>query len=183
MIVAADETCCYRQERPAYRCHVADAPRYSGHIPQDKILRGLQDAERRHALKAIGQEPASKLFGNAARHRKGGGVLMSPRSTRLTGNAAGPDRADVELLLDGELAPLVEGDVFEVEVLDVHAEACRYPRHDVLERQAGREGESKRSKDGETQGEQAGEEFRNGKQNEENRSRNGKVSERREGFW
>lgn len=44
------------------------------------------------------------------------------------------DKPDAEFLVDGELAPLVKGQIREVEIPDFHAEVYRYSCQDGLRR-------------------------------------------------
>lgn len=59
----------------------------------------------------------------------------TPKSeTGLTADAAELDGADIEPLLDGEVAALVKGHICEVDVLEAYTDVCRYSRKDDLGR-------------------------------------------------
>lgn len=89
---------------------------------QRNLSRVLSFTHRRSCRSEAGQD---------IKHNRGAQV---EQEIGLTANAAELDVADVELVLDGELASQVKGYICEVEVLEVHLEACRYPCQDELGR-------------------------------------------------
>lgn len=85
------------------------------------------------------------------RKQLGAREISHNSSNFLTADAAELDGAAVEPFSDGELAPLVECQAGEVQILHVHAEACRYPFQNGLCK--GSERERERGEDTRKRGE------------------------------